>query len=100
MQLRDFHNQLIIEQNMWQEVSNTLQELRRELETIRADQYNQNQMDVSLNMDATAKANCIKQKAEEEWHLAKEWLAKAKANHKQALRDKSCEVTVKIKCIK
>ena len=61
-----------------------IQELRNELEQIRADQNNSNPMDISLNMDA-AELNHVKQQAEEEKHLAKERLAKAKADHEQAL---------------
>ena len=57
-------------------------------------------MDVSLGTDATTKLNCIKQKANEEKCLAEERLAKAKADHEQALRDKNREITVKVEHIK
>ena len=57
-------------------------------------------MEVSLSTEATAELDHIKQKAEEEKHLAEERLAKAKADHKQALKDKNCEITIEIECIK
>ena len=99
-QQRDFQNQLITEQTAQQEVSNTLEELQRELEAIKADQNNQNPMDVSSSTDAMAELNHIKQKAEEEKWLAKEKLAKTKADQEQALKDKSCEIATEIECIK
>ena len=77
-QQRDFQHQLTSEQNAQQEISNMLQELCRELETIGANQNNQNPMEVSLSTDATAELDHIKQKAEEEKCLAEERLAKAK----------------------
>ena len=99
-QQRDFQSQLIAKQNVWQEVSNTVEVLHRELEAFRAEQNSQNQMDVSLSTDATTKLNHIKQKANEEKCLVEERLAKAKADHEQALRDKNREITVKVKRIK
>ena len=50
---------------MQQEIRNTLEVLRKELEAIRAKQNNQNQMHVSLNTDAMVELNCIKQKTED-----------------------------------
>ena len=76
-----------------------IQELRNELEQIRADQNNSNPMDISLNMDA-AELNHVKQQAEEEKHLAKERLAKAKADHEQVLRDKNHKITMEIEHLK
>ena len=100
MQQTDFQHQLTSEQNTWQEISSTLQELCRELETLRAEQNTQNPKEVSLSTDATAKLDHIKQKAEEEKYLAKERLAKAKADHEQALKHKNREITLEIECIK
>ena len=100
VQQRDFQHQLTSEQNAQQEISSMLQELRRELETFRADQNNQNPMEVSLSADATAELDRIKQKAKEEKCLAKERLTKAKANHEQALKDKNHKITVEIEHIK
>ena len=100
VQQRDFQHQLTSEQNAWQEISNTLQELCRELETISANQNNQNPMEVSLSTEAVTELDHIKQKAEEEKHSAEERLAKAKANHKQVLKDKNHEITIEIERIK
>ena len=85
---------------MQQEVSNTLEELRQELETIRAEQNNQNPMDISSSTDTTTELNRIKQKAKKEKHLAKEKLAKAKSDHEQALKDKNREIIMEIERIK
>ena len=57
-------------------------------------------MDVSSSTDAMTELNHVKQKAEEEKHLAEEKLAKAKADHEQALKDKNREITMEIECIK
>ena len=99
-QQRDFLNQLIIEQTARQEVSNTLGELRRELEMIRSAQNVQNPMDVSSSIDATTELNHVKQKAEEEKCLVEEKLAKAKADYEQAFKDKNHEITMEIERIK
>ena len=57
-------------------------------------------MDISSSTDAMTELNHVKQKAEEEKHLAEEKLAKAKADHEQALKDKNREITMEIEHIK
>ena len=59
-QQRDFQNQLIAEQTARQQVSGTLELLRQELETLKADQHNQNPMDISSSTDTVSELNRIK----------------------------------------
>ena len=88
-QQRDFQNQLIAEQTAHQQVDNTLEQLRQELEAIKSDQHNQNPMDISSSMDTVSELNRIKQQAEQEKRSNEEKLVKLKAEHKQALKNKN-----------
>ena len=81
-------------------MSSTLEGLQRELEAIRAKQNDQNPMDVSSSMDTVTKLNCAKQKSKEEKCLVEERLVKAKADYEQALKDRNCEISMKIERIK
>ena len=67
-QQRDFQAQLTAEQIAHQQVSNTLEGLRQELEEIRTQQNNHNPMDVSSTTDANTELNREKEKVEEEKH--------------------------------
>ena len=97
-QQRDFQAQLTAEQIARQQVSNTLEGLRHELEEIRTQQNNHNPMDVSS--DANTKLNCEKEKVEEEKHLLAEKLATTQTEYKQALKDKNWEINSEIQRIK
>ena len=97
---KDFQSQLIAEQTARQGISSTLEELRRELETIKAKQNNQNPMDISSTTDTVTELNCAKQKAEEEKCLFEERLTKAKAEYDQSLKDKNREINTEIERIK
>ena len=83
-QQRDFQNQLIAEQTAHQQVNGTLEQLQQELEAIRADQQNQNQMVISSSTDTASELNHVRQQAEQERRLNEEKLAKLKAEHEQA----------------
>ena len=99
-QQRDFQSQLIAEQAARQGVSSTLEELCRELETIKAEQNGQNPMDISSITDTVTELNHAKQKAEEEKRLFEERLAKAKVEYDQVLKDKNRGISTEIECIK
>ena len=99
-QQRDFLAQLTAEQTARQQVSNTLEELQRELEEIRAQQNGHNPMDVSSTTDLNNELNREREKAEEETRLLAEKLAKTEAEYKQALKDKNREINAEIECIK
>ena len=99
-QQRDFQAQLTAEQIAHQQVSNTLEGLRQELEEIRTQQNNHNPMDVSSTTDANTELNREKEKVEEEKHLLAEKLAKTQAEYEQALKDKNQEINLEIECIK
>ena len=97
-QQHDFQAQLTAEQIARQQVSNTLEGLRHELEEIRAQQNNHNPMDVSS--DANTELNREKEKVEEEKCLLAAKLATTQAEYKQALKDKNWEINSEIQRIK
>ena len=100
VQQRDFQNQLIAEQTARQQVNGTLELLRQELEAFKLDQHNQNPMDISSSTDTVSELNHIKQQAEQEKRTNEENLAKLKAEHEQALKNKNHEITSEIERIK
>ena len=99
-QQRDFLAQLTAKQTTRQLVSNTLEELRRELQEIRAQQNGHHPMDISSTTDVNNKLNSEREKAEEEKYLLVEKLAKTEAEYKQALKDKNRKINAEIECIK
>ena len=90
-QHRDFQAQLSAEQTAREQVTNTLELMRQELEALKEAQSGPYPMDVSLtdNADLNRKHN----KAEQEKRKLMEELEKNKTEYEQALASKSHEVT-------
>ena len=57
-------------------------------------------MDISSSTDTVSELNRIKQQAKQEKCSNEEKLAKLKAEHEQALKNKNCEITSEIERIK
>ena len=93
-QHRDFQAQLSAEQTAREQVSNTLELMRQELEALKAAQSGPNPMDISLtdNVDL----NRERDKIEQEKRKLVEELERTKTEHEQALASKSCEVSLEI----
>ena len=97
-QHRDFQAQLSAEQTAREQVTNTLELMRQELEALKEAQSGPNPMDVSLtdNVDLNRERDKIEQ---EKRKLAEE-LEKTKTEYEQALASKSREVSLEIERIK
>ena len=97
-QHRDFQAQLSAEQMACEQVTNTLELMRQELEALKEAQSGPNPMDVSLadNVDL----NRERDKAEQEKRKLTEELEKTKIEYEQALANKSCEVSSELERIK
>ena len=98
-QNRDFQTQLVAERNAHEQVTNTLEGLRQELEALKEAQNGPNPMDVSLTDNNNALV-CERNKAEEEKCRLADALEKAKTEHEQALANKNREISSEIKRIK
>ena len=97
-QHRDFQAQLSAEQTAREQVTNTLELMRQELEALKEAQSSPNPMDLSLTDNADL--NRERDKAEQEKRkLAKE-LERTKTEYEQGLASKSCEVSLEIERIK
>ena len=99
-QQRDFKIRLAAEQNAREQVGNTLEGLRQELETLKEAQNGPNPMDVSSTTDANNELLREKQKAEEEKRIFEETLAKTETEYEQALANKNCEINSEIEHIR
>ena len=97
-QHRDFQAQLSAEQTAREQVTNTLELMRQELEALKEAQSRPNPMDISLtdNVDLNREHDKIEQ---EKCKLAEE-LERTKTKHEQALASKSREVSLEIERIK
>ena len=97
-QHRDFQAQLSAEQMAREQVTNTLELMHQELESLKEARSIPNPMDVSLtdNVDL----NCEHEKAEEEKRKLSEELGKTKTEYEQALTNKSREVNAELERIK
>ena len=93
-QHRDFQAQLSAEQTAREQVTNTLELMRQELESLKEARSIPNPMDVSLtdNVDL----NREREKAEQEKRKLAEELEKTKTEYEQALANKSREVNAEL----
>ena len=94
----DFQAQLSAEQMAREQVTNTLELMRQELEALKEAQSTPNPMDVSL-MD-NADLNHEHDKVEQERRKLAEELERTKTEYEQALASKSREVSLEIERIK
>ena len=94
----DFQTQLSTEQLAHEQVTNTLEVMRQELEVLKEAQSGHNPMDVSLTDNSDL--NCERKKAEQEKRKLAEALEKTKNEYKQALANKNHEVSSEIERIK
>ena len=90
-QHRDFQAQLSAEQMAREQVTNTLELMHQELESLKEAQSGPNPMDVSLTDNADL--NRERDKAEQEKRKLAEELERTKTEYKQALASKSHEVS-------
>ena len=97
-QHRDFQAQLSAEQTAHEQVTNTRELMRQELEALKEAQSGPNLMDVSLTDNADL--NRERDKAEQEKCKLAEELEKTKTEYKQALASKNREVSLEIERIK
>ena len=97
-QHRNFQAQLSAEQTAHEQLTNTLELMRQELEALKEAQSSPNPMDVSLTDNADL--NCKCNKAEQEKRKLTEELEKTKTEYEQALASKSHEVSSEIERIK
>ena len=97
-QHRNFQAQLSAEQMAREQVTNTLELMRKELEALKEAQSSPNPMDVSLTDNADL--NREHDKAEQEKRKLVEELEKTKTEYEQALASKSREVSSEIEQIK
>ena len=97
-QHHDFQAQLSAEQMACEQVTNTLELMRQELEALKEAQNGPNPMDFSVtdNADLTREHD----KAEQEKHKLAEELERTKTDYEQALASKNHEVSLKIERIK
>ena len=97
-QHRDFQAQLSAEQTACEQVTNTLELMRQELEALKEAQNGPNPMDFSVtdNADLTRKRD----KAEQEKRKLAEELERMKTNYEQVLASKNCKVSLEIERIK
>ena len=94
----NFQAQLSAEQMAREQVTNTLELMRQELEPLKEAQSSPNPMDVSLTDNADL--NCERDKAEQEKRKLAEELEKTKTEYEQALASKSREDSSEIERIK
>ena len=97
-QHRDFQAQLSAKQMACEQVTNTLELMRQELEALKEAQSGPNPMDLSLTDNAKLNWEC--DKAEQEKRKLAEELEKTKSEYEQALTSKSREVSLEIEQIK
>ena len=97
-QQRDFQAHLTAEQTAREQVSNTLETLRQELENLKA-QSGHNPMEVSLS-EINTDINQEHGKAEEEKRKLEEALEKAKIEYEQAIAAKTRDVNAEIERMK
>ena len=97
-QHRDFQAQLSAEQTAREQVTNTLELMRQELEALKEAQSGPNPMDVSLTDNVDLNREC--DKMEQEKRKLAEELERTKTEHEQALASKSREVSLEIERIK
>ena len=93
-QHRDFQTQLSVEQVAHEQVTNTLETMHQELESLKEAQNGHNPMDVSLTDNTDLNREC--EKAEQEKCKLVEALEKTKIEYEQALANKSREVSSEI----
>ena len=97
-QHRDFQAQLSAEQMAHQQVTNTLELMRQELEALKEAQSGPNPMNISLTDNADL--NRERDRVEQEKCKLPEELERTKTKYEQALASKSCEVSLEIEQIK
>ena len=97
-QHRNFQAQLSAEQMAREQVTNTLELMCQELESLKEAQSGPNPMDVSLTDNADL--NRERDKAEQEKCKLAEELERTKIEYEQALASKNCEVSLEIERIK
>ena len=93
-QHRDFQAQLSAEQNAREQVTNTLELMRQELEALKEAQNGPNPMDFSVMDNEDLNREC--DRAEQEKHKLAEELEKAKTEYEQALASRNHEVSSEI----
>ena len=97
-QHRDFQAQLSAEQTAREQVTNTLEVMRQELEVLKEAQNGPNPMDLSVTDNADL--NRERDRAEQERHKLAEELERTKTEYEQALANKNQEVSLEIERIK
>ena len=97
-QHRDFQAQLSAEQNAREQVTNTLELMRQELEALKEAQSGPNPMDFSVTDNEDLNREC--DRAEQEKRKLAEELEKTKTEYEQALASKNREVSLEIERIK
>ena len=97
-QHRDFQAQLSAEQTAREQVTNTLELMRQELEALKEAQNGPNPMDVSVTDNTDL--NRERDRAEQERRKLAEELEKTKTEYEQALASKNREVNLEIERIK
>ena len=98
-QHRDFQVQLSMEQTAREQVTNTLEVLRQELEALKEAQNSPNPMEVSLTNTNNELVRKHEKAEEEKRKLAEGW-KKTKTEYEQALANKNHEISSEIKRIK
>ena len=93
-QHRDFQTQLSAEQLAREQVTNTLEVMRQELEVLKEAQNGHNPMDLSLTDNTNL--NRQHEKVEQEKRKLAEALEKTKIEYEQALANKNREVSLEI----
>ena len=94
----DFQAQLTAEQNAREQVTNTLELMRQELEALKEARSSPNPMDFSVTDNEDL--NQERDRAEQEKHKLAEELEKTKTEYEQALASKNHEVSREIERIK
>ena len=97
-QHRDFQAQLSAEQTAREQVTNTLEIMRQELEVLKEAQNGPNPMDLSVTDNADL--NRERNRAEQEKRKLAEELERTKTEYEQALANKNQEVNLEIERIK
>ena len=97
-QRRDFQAQLSAEQTAREQVTNTLELMRQELEALKEAQSGPNPMDISVTDNADLNREC--DRADQEKRKLAEELEKTKTEYEQAFASKNGEVSLEIERIK
>ena len=97
-QHRDFQAQLSAEQTAREQVTNTLELMRQELEALKEAQNGPNPMDFSVTDNADL--NRERDRAEQEKRKLAEELERTKTEYEQALANKNRKVSLEIEQIK